>query len=183
MTMALASSPTRRSALAIAAALACALAACDAPKPAAVQPEARPAVKIAAVTVDTSALAALNASPVAAWVQSALPGRIAHAFEAEMAPGDPGGATLAVRISSVVLGMVGAGGGAIDGMTGEATLSGGGAEAKTASLTATLPYTASKADLSLGQLEQPALERRVDALARAFADWLPVKLAAGASSE
>lgn len=169
---------TRRGATAALALLAAsALSGCDAPKPAAVQPEARtPAVKIATIAVDTSAMPSLDSSPVAAWVQSALPGRIVHAFEPQMAPHDPGGATLSVRISSVVLGIIGAGGGAVDSMTGEATLNGGGAEEKTVSLTATLPYTASKADLSLGQLEQPALQRRVDALSRAFADWLPGKL-------
>jgi hypothetical protein len=169
---------TRRSALARAAhalahplALAVALAGC-AQDPAA-QPQAQADLKIATVAIDTSALSSLDTSPVAAWVRSSLSGRIAHALEGRMAPGDPGGATLAVRVDAVVLGAVGAGGGALDRISGEATLRGGGAEGAPVSVAATLPYAASRGDSIQAQ---PALERRADALAQAFADQIPGKL-------
>lgn len=176
---------TRRGALAALAAAA--LTACNAPQQAAVQSRpaaakpaapaqpaapATPAVKIATITVDTSALPALSSDPTAAWVQSALPGALARALEPNMAPGDPDGATLDVQISSVVLGMIGAGS-AIDSISGVATLSGGGAAPTTVTLDATAAYAASPSDQTLWQ---PARQRRIDALTRAFADWLPRKL-------
>ena len=110
--------------------------------------ETRADLRIATVAVDTSALSSLEASPVAAWVRSSLTSRIGRALEGRIAPGDPGGATLDVRVDAVVLGPVGPDGGALDRISGEATLSGGGAEDKPAGVAVTLPYAASRGDRS-----------------------------------
>jgi len=165
---------TRRAALARAAlALAAAgLAGCAAPNPSA-QPQAHADLRIATVAIDDSGLASLDTSPVAAWVRASLSGRIAHALEGRMAPGDPAAATLTVRVDAVVLGPVGAGGGALDRISGDASLRGGGVEEKPVGVAVTLPYVASRGDLIQAQ---PARERRVAALAQAFADQLPGKL-------
>lgn len=150
-----------------------ALAGCAAQGPSPPAPETRSDLRIATVAVDTSTLSSLEASPVAAWVRSSLSSRIARALEGRIAPGDPGGATLDIRVDAVVLGPVGADGGALDRISGEATLNGGGAEAKPVGVAVTLPYAASRGD----RIEaQPALERRVEALTRAFAEQLPGKL-------
>ena len=164
---------TRRGVLAALAGLgAAALGACDPPRQAAVRPQpGAPVVKIADIAVDTSALSAVSGEATASWVQSALPGQLAKAFEPNMAPGDPDGATLSVQISSVVLGMVGAAR-AIDSISGAATLSGGRTATTSVTLDATTAYTASPADQTLSE---PARRGRVDALTRAFADWLPRK--------
>ena len=164
---------TRRGALeAVAGLCAAALASCNAPQQAAVQPQPpAPAAKIAAITIDTSGLPAVSGETTAAWVQSSLPGQLARAFESAMAPGDPDGATLSVQIVSVTLGMVSASG-AIDSISGAATLGGGKAAAKSVTLDTTSLYSASPADQTL---PQPALQRRVDALARTFAARLPGK--------
>ena len=80
---------------------------CNAPETTAVRSRSdAPKPKIAAIAVDASALDATSGETTALWVQSSLPGRLAQAFAADMAPGDPDGATLNVQITSVVLGMV-----------------------------------------------------------------------------
>lgn len=88
-----------------------------------------------------------------------------------MAPGDPDAATLHVQISSVTLATVGGAAGAIDGIRGEATLSGGGTPISV-ELVATTTYFASPGDRTL---QEAARRQRVNALLRAFADWLPRK--------
>jgi hypothetical protein len=84
-----------------------------------------------------------------------------------MAPGDPAGATLSVRIDSVYLG--GGGPADPDTMRGAATLSGGGVAARTTRLRATSTYIANPTDQAL--VEQ-ALQGRVTALSQSFAYWL-----------
>jgi hypothetical protein len=164
---------TRRGALIALAGLgAAALAACDPPRQAAVQPQPGAAtLKIAAIAIDTSALSGVSGEATAGWVQSALPGQLAKAFEPYMAPGDPDGARLSVQISSVLLGMVGAAP-AIDSISGAATLSGGRSATTAVTLDATTAYSASPADQTLSE---PSQRRRVEALTRAFAYWLPRK--------
>ncbi len=164
---------TRRAALAAVAGLSGVLSACNAPQPAAVKPEpGAPAVKIAAITVDTSALIAQSGEPVASWVQSSLPGRLTHAFEPYMAAGDPSGATVSVQIVSVALGTVGGAAGSIDMIKGTASLSGGGVTRPDVTLSATTTYLPSPVDQALSEETQL---RRVEALTQAFADWLPRK--------
>jgi hypothetical protein len=83
---------------ALAALGACALASlCDcaptnAPAVQAAQPTS--ALHISAIEVNTAPLLAQSGNPTAQWVQQALPGQLAQAFAANMAPGDPSGATL-----------------------------------------------------------------------------------------
>jgi hypothetical protein len=166
---------TRRTALSTLAGVAASwLAGCNSTQLGASQPASSPPdVKIAKIAVDTSALLATQGGdPLGAWTQSSLQGALSKAFERYMAPGDPDGATLSVQISSVVLGASGAAG-AIDTISGSATLSGGGAGATTVSLDATTTSMPSTSDRIS---PQPAHERRVEALAQAFATWLPRKL-------
>lgn len=170
-----ASSHTRRGALLSLAGLAAVwLSACNTPRTGANSPAPdASAVKIAAIKVDVSDVVAETADPTATWVQSSLPGALAKAFAAHMAPDDPAGATLEVKISSVTLGAVAGGAGAIDWMNGSATLKGGGAEAEPVNLSATITFSPSALDVSL---ERQAMQRRVQALCDAFASWLPRKL-------
>ena len=165
---------TRRGALGVLAALSAgALAGCDEPQPAAVKSEpGAPAVKIAAITVDASALIVQSSDATASWVQASLPSRLAHAFASNMAAGDPNSATLHVEIVSIALGTVGGAAGSIDTIKGTATLSGGGVARPEVTLSATTTYRPSPIDQSLSEEAQ---RRRVQALTQAFADWLPRK--------
>ena len=128
------------------------------------------AFHISSIEVNTAPLLAQGGNPTAQWAQAALPGALAQAFAANMAPGDPGGATLSVRIDSIYLGQ---GGPADpDTMKGAATLSGGGGPARKTRLRATSTYIANPTDQAL--VEQ-ALQGRVQALSQAFAYWLQRK--------
>jgi hypothetical protein len=132
----------------------------------AVQAAAQPAsgFRIGAVQVDTAPLVAQSGNPTAQWAQAALPGALAQALAGSMAPSDPNGAALSVRIDSIYLG--GGGPGDPDRMRGAATLSGGGGAARQASVRAIAVYVASPVDQTL--VEQ-ANQGRVQALAVAFA--------------
>ena len=101
---------SRRAALAALGACALAgLGGCAPTNAPAVQAGAQPtsAFHISSIAVDTAPLLAQSGNPTAQWVQQALPGQLAQAFAANMAPGDPGGATLSVRIDSLYLGQGG----------------------------------------------------------------------------
>jgi hypothetical protein len=132
-------------------------------------PVAEPAVvfgfRIGSITVDTAPLVAQSGNPTAQWAQDALPGALAQAFASHMAPGDPSGGTLSVRIDSIYLG----GGGPADPdiMKGVATLNG-----RQTTVRATSTYIPSPTDQAL--VEQ-ALHGRVTALSQAFAYWLARK--------
>jgi len=132
----------------------------------AVQATAQPTsgFHIGAVEVDTAPLLAQVGNPTAAWAQAALPGALAQALAGSMAPGDPNGATLSVRIDSIYLGN---GGPDPDRIRGVATLSGGAAGApRQTSVRAVSTYIASPVDQTL--VEQ-AMQGRVQALSVAFA--------------
>ena len=104
-------------------------------------------------------------------MQQALPGQLAQAFAANMAPGDPNGAALRVRIDSIYLGQ----GRPADPdlMKGVATLSGGGGGApRQTHLRATSTYIPSPVDQTL--VEQ-ALQGRVQMLSQSFAYGLKRK--------
>ena len=89
-----------------------------------------------------------------------------------MAPGDPGGATLSVRVDSIYLG--GGGPADPDTMRGVATLSGGaGGPPRQTSVRGVSTYIANPTDQAL--VEQ-ALQGRVQALSVAFAYRLKRKL-------
>jgi hypothetical protein len=120
--------------------------------------------RIGSIQVNTAPLAAQSGSQTASWAQQALPGQLAQTFAPVMAPGDPSGATLSVRIDSVYLG----GGGSADPdiMRGAATLSGGAGPTRAARVRAISVYIPSPVDQA--EPEQ-ALQGRVQALAQSFA--------------
>ncbi len=163
---------TRRSALAALGGIAAAaLTACNAPQSSAPPPSGgAPKTKIATIAVDASGLAATSGDEIAAWVQAALPAELARSFMPYMASGDPDGAKLDVQVSSVTLGTVGGAAGVIDAIRAEATLTGG--APTSVELVATTTYFASPSDRTL---PEAARRQRVNALLRAFADWLPRK--------
>ena len=117
---------TRRAALiGLGAGAAFGLAGCNTTQTAAAVPSqaAGSSFRISTIQVDTAPLLAQSGDPTADWAQQALPGQFAQALAPHMAPGDPNGATLSVRINSISLGQ---GGPADpDTMKGVATLSGG----------------------------------------------------------
>ncbi len=161
-------SMSRRAALAaLAASALMGLGGCAPTNAPAVQAAAQPTsgLHIGAVEVDTGPLLAKVGNPTAAWAQAALPGALAQALAGSMAPGDPNGATLSVRIDSVYLG----GGGLEDPdrIRGAATLSGGaGGAARQTSVRATSTWVPSPVDQAL--VEQ-SNQNRVQALSVAFA--------------
>jgi len=163
----------RRAALAVLGACALAgLVGCaptTAPTLVAAQPTS--AFHISNIEVNTAPLLAQSGNPTAQWAQQALPGALAQAFAANMAPGDPSGATLSVRVDSVYLG--GGGPADPDRMRGVATLSGGaGGAPRQTRLRATSTYIPSPVDQALWE---QAMQGRVQALSQSFAYWLKRK--------
>jgi hypothetical protein len=159
---------TRRAALLSFGAFAAAgLAACNTMPTAAVSPAAS-GFRIGAVNVDTTPLVAYVGNPTASWAQQALPGALAQALGGHMAPGDPGAATLSVRIDSLYLG--GGGPADPDRIRGVAMLGG-----HTISVRAVSTYFSSPTDQAL---PEQALQGRVQSLAVAFAYRLKRKMGA-----
>src|SRR5271167_5033689 len=68
----------------------------NAPTVQAAQPTS--AFHISNIEVNTAPLLAQSGNPTAQWAQQALPGALAQAFAANMAPGDPRGATLSIWV-------------------------------------------------------------------------------------
>ncbi len=128
-------------------------------------PPAVSGYRISNIAVDTTPLLARSGNPTAQWVQEALPGALAKAFAAHMAPGDPNGETLSVRIDSVYLG--GGGPADADRMRGEATLG-----ARHTTLRATSTWWPSPSDQALWE---QSFHNRVQALAQSYAGWLARK--------
>ncbi len=161
---------TRAAALSFVAVAAAGLSACNTPQTAAVPMQAAapsaPGVHIGAIQVDTTPLLAQVGNPTAAWAQQALPAQLAQALARRMAPGDPGAATLSVRIDSIYLG--GGGPANPDIMRGVATLNG-----RETHLKATSTYFPNPTDQAL---PEQALQTRVNNLSQAFAYWLRRKL-------
>jgi hypothetical protein len=141
---------------------------CNTTPTAGVQPAAVSGYRIGAINVDTTPLVAYVGNPTASWAQQALPGALAQTFAAHMAPGDPGAATLNVRINTLYLG--GGGPADPDRMRGVATLGG-----RTFNVLATSTYFSNPTDQAL---PEQALQGRVQALATAFAYWLKRKMGA-----
>jgi hypothetical protein len=159
---------TRRAALvSLGAFSGAALAGCNTTPTAGVQPGAAPpGLRIGTINVDTTPLIAYVGNPTAGWAQQALPGAFAQAFGARIAPGDPGAATLSVRIDTLYLG--GGGPGDPDRMRGVAVLGG-----HTISVHAVSTYFSSPTDQAL---PEQAIQGRVQELAVAFAYRLKRKL-------
>jgi hypothetical protein len=162
---------TRRAALLSFGAFgAAALGGCNTTPSAGVQPGAAPppGLRIGAINVDTSPLVAYVGNPTAGWAQQALPGALAQAFGARIAPGDPGAAPLNVRIDTLYLG--GGGPADPDRMRGVAMVGG-----HTISVRAVSTYFSSPTDQAL---PEQAIQGRVQELAVAFAYRLKRKLGA-----
>jgi hypothetical protein len=161
---------TRRAALMSFAALAAAgLSGCNTTPTGAVQPGSPPpGLRIGAVNIDDSPLVAYVGNPTAQWAQEALPGALAQAFGARMAPGDPGAVPLDIRLDTLYLG----GGGPADPdlMRGVATVGG-----HAITVRAVSTYIANPTDQAL---PEQALQGRIQALAVAFAYRLKRKLGA-----
>ena len=122
-------------------------------------------LRISNIEVNTAPLLAQSGNPTAQWAQQALPGALAQALAGSMAPGDPGGATLSVRIDSIYLG--GGGPADADRIRGVATLSGGpGSAPRQTRVRATSTWVPSPVDQAL--VEQ-SMQNRVQALSVAFA--------------
>ena len=162
---------TRRAALlSIGAFAAAGLSGCNTTPTAGVQPGAAPpaGLRIGAVNVDTVPLVAYVGNPTAQWAQQAMPGAIAQAFGARIAPGDPGAVPLNVRIDTLYLG--GGGPADPDRMRGVAMVGG-----HTISVRGVSTYISNPTDQAL---PEQALQGRVQALAVAFAYRLKQKLGA-----
>lgn len=159
---------TRRGALACLGAIAASgLGGCNTTPTAAVQPQAVSGFRISGIEVNTAPLLAQSGNPTAAWAQQALSGALAQAFASHMAPGDPAGAPLSVRIDSIYLGS----GGPADPdiMKGAATLG----STRVTSLRSISTYISSPVDQSL---PEQAFQGRVQALSQAFAYRLARRL-------
>jgi hypothetical protein len=161
---------TRRAALvSLGAFSAAALAGCNTTPTAGVQPGAAPpGLRIGAVNIDDGALVAYVGNPTAQWAQQALPGALAQAFGARMAPGDPGAVPLNISLNTLYLG--GGGPADPDRMTGVATVGG-----HAISVHAVSTYISNPTDQAL---PEQALQGRVQSLAVAFAYRLKRKLGA-----
>ncbi len=162
---------TRRAALlSISAFAAAGLGGCNTTPTAGVQPGAAPppGLRIGAVNIDTSPLVAYVGNPSAQWAQQALPGALAQAFGARIAPSDPGAVPLNVRIDTLYLG--GGGPADPDRMRGVAVVGG-----HTISVHAVSTYISNPTDQAL---PEQALQGRVQSLAVAFAFRLKQKLGA-----
>jgi len=161
---------TRRAALLSLGAFAAAgLSGCNTTPTGAVQPGAAPpGLRIGAINVDSSALVGYVGNPTAGWAQQAMPGALAQAFGARIAPGDPGAMPLNITLDTLYLG--GGGAGDPDRMRGSATVGG-----HTISVRAVSTYWSSPTDQAL---PEQALQGRVQALAVAFAYRLKRKLGA-----
>ncbi|HEX9168341.1 MAG TPA: hypothetical protein VF886_05345 [Roseiarcus sp.] len=161
---------TRRAALLSFGAFAAAgLSGCNTTPTAGVQPGAAPpGLRIGAVNVDDGPLVAYVGNPTAGWAQQAMPGALAQAFGARMAPGDPGAVPLNITLNTLYFG--GGGPADPDRMSGVATVGG-----HTISVHAVSTYISNPTDQAL---PEQALQGRAQALAVAFAYRLKRKLGA-----
>ncbi len=159
---------TRRAALTVLGATAFAPAAALAQAP----------LRFRAIKVDVEPLRANAGDPTAAWVAESLPPALAQALAPYMAPGDRDGATLDARIGRLYLGPMSGGVGPLgsgqDTIVGDLIIRGprGGVVSE-----APLRAIASYYPNAVNQTMWVRWNRmRVDALAQAFAGWVPRQL-------
>lgn len=139
---------------------------------------AQPQVRFRSIVVDVSPLRTSSGDPTAEWVQQELPGALAQALAAYMAPGDRGGATLVARVDLIYLGPSSGGtgpwGSTQDTISGVLVVRGA-----RGGLAADTPLRAITSDhpnaTDLAQIVQTN-HWRVSALAQAFAGWAPRQL-------
>jgi hypothetical protein len=139
---------------------------------------AQPNVRFRDIVVDVSPLRASMGDPTAAWVQQELPGALAQALTAYMAPGDRHGATLVARIDNLYLGPNSGGAGpwgaSQDTISGTLLVKGPhGGIAGNAPIQAMTFYHPMPVDQPL---RVESNHWRVVALAQAFAGWAPREL-------
>jgi hypothetical protein len=135
-------------------------------------------VRFQRITVDVAPLRASAGDPTADWVEQALPGALAEALAAHLAPGERGAPTLIARIQFIYLGPTGGGAGpsgaSQDSIRGVLIVRGArdGIAAETP-LRAITTYYSMAVDTPLFE---EAFHGRVVALAEAFAGWAPREL-------
>ena len=139
---------------------------------------AQPNMRFRDIVVDVSPLRASMGDPTAAWVEKELPGALAQALAAYMAPGDRHGATLVARIDDLYLGPssggVGPWGASQDTINGMLFVRGArGGPAGGAPIRAIASYHPMGVDQPL---RTESNYWRVVALAQAFAGWAPREL-------
>jgi hypothetical protein len=139
---------------------------------------AQPNVRFRNIVVDVAPLRALMGDPTAAWVQQTLPGALAQALGAHMAPGDRSGATLIARIDYLYLGPSSGGtgpwGASQDTINGMLLIKGPhGGIAGSAPIRAITSYHPMPVDQPMWV---EANYWRVVALSQAFAGWAPREL-------
>lgn len=132
-------------------------------------------VRFRAVAVDVAPLRATGADDYADWIAAELPGLLRQSFAARWAPNDRDAATLVARIDEVFLGPTGSASGnpvldATDGIQGAGITVG-----PRGQRSAPFPlYCAVGANTYPNMPDQLGItRRRVETLARSFAQWLP----------
>jgi hypothetical protein len=139
---------------------------------------AQPSVRFRDIVVDVAPLRASMGDPTAAWVQQELPGALAQAMAAYMAPGDRHGATLVARIDDLYLGPSSGGpgpwGASQDTINGTLLVKGPhGGIAGAAPVRAVAWYHPMGVDQPM---RVESNHWRIVALAQAFAGWAPREL-------
>ena len=139
---------------------------------------AQPDVRFRGIQVDVGPLRASTGDPTAAWVEEALPGLLAQALGAYMAPADRNGAVLVARIDFVFLGPSSGGTGPLG--SSQDTIGGAllvhgrrGAISAETPLRAISSYYPMAVDQALWVQSN---HDRVVALAQNFAQWTPREL-------
>jgi hypothetical protein len=140
---------------------------------------AAPGTRFRDVKIDLRPLQAAGRDDFAAWVAPVLTPALHQYFAAYLAPGDRSAPTLVARIDEVIIGSYHSGGfgnpvsDAIDGIQGAGVVvAQGGRQVASYPL-----YSAVGADTYLNQpYQEDITRRRVETLARSFAQWLPGKM-------
>jgi hypothetical protein len=139
---------------------------------------ADPSVRFREIRVDVSPLRASAGDPTADWVEQALPGALAQALAAHLAPGERNGAILVARIEYIYFGPTGGGAGpsgaSQDSIRGVLIVKG-----PRAGIAAETPLRAISTYYPMGvdqALIEEAYHGRAVALAEAFAGWTPREL-------
>ena len=137
---------------------------------------AQPGVRFRRIVVDVSPLRASAGDPTAAWVEEALPGALANALGAYIAPGDRNGATLVAQIDYLYLGPNTGPGlfrSSQDTINGTLLVKGPRGVAAKVPIRAITSYYPSPVDQPM---RVESNHWRVIALAQAFAGWAPREL-------
>ena len=134
-------------------------------------------IRFRAVQVDVAPLRASAGDPTAAWVAESLTPALARSLGPYLVPGDRNGATLVARIGNVYLGPSGGGPGpwgrGQDTIEGDLVVRGPRGVMSEVPLRAITSYFPNAVDQALIVQWN---RTRIDALAQAFAGWVPRQL-------